>query len=492
MSFSDNSKFSTERMDRISRILGNLNTGIWEYNTVTKETHCSDGFYAMLGYKPGEIECSYEKLFENVLYYDDEVAFLKSTEINSSSATKAHIRLLTKSGEYQWFESTAQWFKADDGPVLSGLFTNINTYKTALLKAEKTEFLASETGRIAKIGGWEIDVATMKLRLSRDIYDIYELKDDVILSVDDTLSFIEPAYRPIITAAVNDAINYCKPYDLEVLFRTAKNKVIWVRAIAIPIIDGLGRCVIVRGILQDIDLIKKRGISMQSSINLLDDQNKRLQNFAYMVSHNLRSHAGNLKFMVSLYEDSKADLDKKEIFSHIKTISNSLNATMGHLDEIVKIQSEIGKERKLVNFEDIFNNVASALNANIKAAQAVIESDFTKATHISYIPAYLESIFQNLLTNALKYRHPERAPHIKCETLRIGDNIYLNFEDNGLGIDLQRHGEELFGLYKTFHFNNDAKGIGLFITRNQVEALGGNIQVESTINVGTKFSIRLV
>jgi len=248
----------------------------------------------------------------------------------------------------------------------------------------------------------------------------------------------------------------------------------------------------VRGIFQDIDIIKKRGITLQSSINLLDDQNKRLQNFAYIVSHNLRSHAGNLKFMVSLHEETDTEDERAEIFAHIKTISESFNATMGHLDEIVKIQSEISKGRKTIDLQATFNNVKSALTANIAAANATINADFSECNQIEYIPAYMESIFQNLLTNALKYRHPDRDPVINCYTKRKDRNVDLVFEDNGLGIDLKRHSGDLFGMYKTFHKNADSQGIGLFITRNQVEALGGSIQVESTVNVGTIFTIRLV
>jgi light-regulated signal transduction histidine kinase (bacteriophytochrome) len=314
----------------------------------------------------------------------------------------------------------------------------------------------------------------------------------VKLDIEEALSFFEPQYRPIVAKAIEDAIHLSKPYDLEVLFKTAKNNVIWVRTKGLPVIDNYGKCIAVRGIFQDIDIIKKSGLSMQSSINLLDDQNKRLQNFAYIVSHNLRSHAGNLKFMVNLFEETRLENDKQEIFSHIKTISDSLSATMGHLDEIVKIQSEIGKERKLVAFRTIFDNVKAILRANIDATNAQINADFSDAPEVSYIPAYLESVFQNLLTNAIKYKHPDRPPVVNCYTQRDDKHTYLIFEDNGIGIDLKRFGDQLFGMYRTFHQNKDAKGIGLFITRNQIEALGGTIDIDSTVNIGTKFTIRLV
>ena len=216
-----------------------------------------------------------------------------------------------------------------------------------------------------------------------------------------------------------------------------------------------------------------------------------MQNFAYIVSHNLRSHTGNLQFMVDLHEQTDTADDKKEIFNHIKSISNSLKTTIDHLSEIVKIQTEIGKERKKLDFETIFKNIMSALESNINSTQAVIEYDFSKCPDINYIPAYLESILQNLLTNAIKYRHPDRKPVIKCYTAKEGAHTYLYFEDNGLGIDMERYGDSVFGMYKTFHQNADAKGIGLFITRNQIEALGGTISIDSKVNEGTKFTIKL-
>lgn len=493
MSFSESQKFSAESITHIARIIDQINLGIWEYNTDTKEVKWSSGFYSALGYAPGEIECSYNFFFEQLLYYHDKQVFLKATyNPRHGGLPLAHIRLLTKQNGYQWFESTTQKHDTADGPVIYGVLTNINALKISQIKAAEAEFKGNEIGRIAKIGSWEIDTATMGLTFSEEMYDIFELDTQVKLSVEEAIGFFEPQYRLILTNVINEALNYCKPYDIELLFRTAKNNVIWVRSKGVPVINDHGKCITIRGIFQDIDSIKRNGITLQSSINLLDDQNKRLQNFAYIVSHNLRSHSGNLKFMVNLFEEAKLSDERTEIFSHIKTISESLSATMGHLDEIVRIQSEITRERKLLDFETIFNNVASALHTNIDRTNAVINTDFSSCPQIDYIPAYLESILQNLLTNAIKYKHPNRNPVINITTRKAGNEVYLVFEDNGIGIDMQRHGDQLFGMYKTFHQNSDSKGIGLFITRNQVEALGGSIQVDSTVNVGTKFTVKLV
>ena len=276
------------------------------------------------------------------------------------------------------------------------------------------------------------------------------------------------------------------------MFRTAKNNQIWLRVKGVAVIDEYGKCVTARCIFQNIDYIKKKELDVQNAVNLLSDQNKRLQNFAYIVSHNLRSHTGNLQFMVNLYDQTDVNDDRQEIFTHIKSISDSLKTTIEHLSEIVKIQAEIGKERKKLDIESTFKNVLSALENNIESSDAAIGYDFSKCPDVNYIPAYLESIFQNLLTNSLKYKHPDRKPVIKCYSSKDDGHTWLYFEDNGVGIDLERYGDSVFGMYKTFHQNPEAKGIGLFITRNQIEALGGSITIESKVNEGTKFSIKLV
>lgn len=107
------------------------------------------------------------------------------------------------------------------------------------------------------------------------------------------------------------------------------------------------------------------------------------------------------------------------------------------------------------------------------------------------VPAYIDSLFFNLLSNAIKYRDPERDPIITISAKRKNKEVEICIEDNGLGIDIELHKDRLFGMYKTFHKHKDSKGIGLYITKNQVEAMNGTIKVESTVGKGTKFLISL-
>ena len=120
----------------------------------------------------------------------------------------------------------------------------------------------------------------------------------------------------------------------------------------------------------------------------------------------------------------------------------------------------------------------------------IIESDFSEAQSIQYIPAYMESILLNLITNAIKYKHEDRNAIIKLKTYVKNDKTILEVKDNGRGIDMDKFGKKLFGMYKTFHYNEDAVGIGLFITKNQIESLNGEIFVESEVEKGTTFKIQ--
>lgn len=477
---------------QFTHVINHINAGIWEFNVTTGEVNWSEGFYRLLGYEPGEIECSYSCFYEQLLYHGDRKLFLKSTnERSPNNSSAAQIRILTKNEGYQWFENTS--WRIDEPAALKiyGAIVNIHACKLAELESEHKNLLFSETGKIAKLALWEIEVNSMTLSLSEEGCDIFELSSQVKLTAEEMASFFEPPGRQQVTAAIENIVRSCRPFDLELPFRTARNRLIWVKIKALPIIDNYGKCERIRGIIQNIDYVKKGQAALQDSLDLTNDQNKRLQNFAYIVSHNLRSHTGNLKFMVDLFTETGQKSERDEIFEHIRSISDNLNSTVKHLEEIVKIQTEIGKDRKVVEFEPLFKSIVGALANNIDDLDAKVEYDFSRLPAVSYIPAYLESILQNLLTNSLKYYQPHRRPIIKCTTFENGDHAYLTFEDNGKGIDMKRFGDQLFGMYKTFHQNPDAQGIGLFITRNQVESLGGSIDVESTVNIGTKFTIRL-
>jgi signal transduction histidine kinase len=129
------------------------------------------------------------------------------------------------------------------------------------------------------------------------------------------------------------------------------------------------------------------------------------------------------------------------------------------------------------------------LRAKIAELDASVMGDFHEVTSIHYPLIYLESIMLNLLGNALKYHSPKRKPIIRIRTYQKGKNLFMEVADNGLGIDLVKYGHQMFKMRKTFHFHPEGQGLGLFLIKNQIEAMGGEIMIQSEVNKGATFIV---
>ncbi|MGB7394022.1 MAG: PAS domain S-box protein [Pricia sp.] len=224
-------------------------------------------------------------------------------------------------------------------------------------------------------------------------------------------------------------------------------------------------------------------------VDVTTEQNESLLNFAHIVSHNLRSHSSNLSMLSGFLDAEKNEDERQNLLGMLSDASKSLSETVMHLNEVVQVKVGASEKMKSVNLFDTLKNVKKNLSLLIKEKKASCHIDIPKNLEVEAIPAYLDSILLNLFTNSIKYSSPDRSPVIRITAEQNGDKTILTFSDNGLGIDLDRHGEKLFGMYKTFHRNKDAKGIGLFITKNQIEAMNGKIEVQSTVDVGTTFTL---
>ncbi|MVN23071.1 sensor histidine kinase [Mucilaginibacter arboris] len=224
---------------------------------------------------------------------------------------------------------------------------------------------------------------------------------------------------------------------------------------------------------------------------IINDQNKRLLNFANVVSHNLNTYSNNLKGILDLFENAESVAEKDEMIAYLKEISNRFSSTVVNLNEIVYAQNLTDFAHEPVNLFEYTNNVIKTLLIQIKASEAVVKNEVGDNIIVKANAAYVESIILNLLTNAIKYRQPGRQPVIAISARIQDKEVVLSIKDNGLGINLAKCKKDLFGMYKTFHGNSDANGIGLFITKYQIEAMGGRIEVESEEGVGTTFHLFL-
>jgi PAS domain S-box-containing protein len=222
----------------------------------------------------------------------------------------------------------------------------------------------------------------------------------------------------------------------------------------------------------------------------LQEQNRQLDEFAHIISHNLRSPVGNIQALIKLLNENSSMEEYKLIFDKLKNVAKNLSGTMNDLMDTLKVKARADVERTEVRFKEILDKVVQSLEGELIVAEAAVTFDFNKASSIFYPKPYLESIFQNLLSNALKYRSPKRKTEIHVESDRQGNSIVLRVTDNGQGIDLEKFGDKLFGLHRTFHTHEEARGVGLFLIKTQIESMGGSINVESTVDKSTVFIIR--
>jgi PAS domain S-box-containing protein len=257
----------------------------------------------------------------------------------------------------------------------------------------------------------------------------------------------------------------------------------------IPLIAPDGKASGLIGISMDISDLKQQEQELRDLINVTSIQNKQLVNFAHIVSHNLRSHTANFSMLLEFLVEEKDKSEQENIIKMLTEASDNLLETLDNLNEVVAISTNVNLEKIPIKINEKIAAAEQNLAAFLKKNHAQIINEIPADTYIRVIPAYIDSIIMNFITNAVKYKHEQRDPVIRLTVSKNEKYTILSIEDNGLGIDLNKYGEKLFGMYKTFHDNSDARGIGLYITKNQIEAMNGKIMACSEVGKGTTFNI---
>ncbi|MBX2900125.1 MAG: CHASE3 domain-containing protein [Cyclobacteriaceae bacterium] len=218
----------------------------------------------------------------------------------------------------------------------------------------------------------------------------------------------------------------------------------------------------------------------------LIEQNSRLQQFTYIISHNLRAPLARLKGLANLMEYAQMQNEKESLYQKMVKSARDMDEVIQDLSMILNIQRQNTLTRSEVILGNTLQKVLLTLEDEIAEVKAEVVYEASNEKIISVAP-YVESIIYNLLSNAIKYRSPHRPLKIELKTFRTDSWICLKICDNGLGIDLTRHGHELFNLYKRFHLHVEGKGLGLYLVKTEMDAIGGKIEVESDPSTGTCF-----
>lgn len=219
-------------------------------------------------------------------------------------------------------------------------------------------------------------------------------------------------------------------------------------------------------------------------------RNRDLEQFGYIVSHNLRSPVANITGLVKLMKQmSNDDPSYPRLSEMLVNAANTMDSIIRDLNEILLMKRGLTENREAVDPAELIDVIIQSIRPQLNAEGAVVNTDFSAVGKIYTIKSYINSIFYNLITNSIKYRHPERQPVIIISGRYENNKLVFRFSDNGMGIDLKMYGGQVFGLYKRFHSHTEGKGMGLYMVKTQVEGLGGTISLESEPDKGTTFTI---
>jgi len=485
-------KESNEKYDIVSKATSDI---IWDWKIIEDTMTWNKGIEAVFGYKQDEVGKGSNWWFDN---------------IHPEDTIKMSIKL------YSFIEQkTEKWqdqyrFKCADG-----------SYKYVL---DRGFILKDENGKSVRMIGAIQDITKQKeeeqrLKLLETV--ITHTKDSVIITKADlndgkipSIVYVNPAFSvtsgyssdeiigksPEVFINTNtdleehqkliNAIKNKEECQIETLSYKKSNEAYWVNFNMLPVYDSEGELSHWVSIQRDITEDKKQEVEKEQLIKELTQNNKDLQQFSYITSHNLRAPLSNLTGLLNLIEDIPIENQElKEIIDGFNKSTHLLNDTINDLVKVIIIKDNPSIEKESLMLKDIFEDVFSQLDFLIGLHKPIIKFNFEDVSFLNTNKSYLESILLNLLTNSIKYKSDARKLKITIAAHELGDSVILIFKDNGIGIDLERNKDKIFGLYQRFHDYPDSKGLGLYLVKSQVETMGGTISLESKVNVGTTFTL---
>ncbi|MEL1240729.1 sensor histidine kinase [Flavobacterium flavipallidum] len=478
---------------KFKSVFEQASVGITYVDTVTGQLLEANKKYCnLLGYDQEEIK---QKSIINLIHPDDLEKSLTNFEKLRNGIIKEYTterRHITKSKDVIWIKLTISPLWENNGVLTNHIAIAEDITERKLAEEKILDSQKRIESLINTIDGivWECDAETLKFNfVSKKVEDILGYTSEEWINtpnfwVDHIYENDKEATLKFCMEKTNQNLNH----DFEYRMVAKDGRIVWLRDIVNVIIES-GQAKSLRGIMIDVTKNKEIQKDLNNSFHLVTEQNKRLLNFSYIVSHNLRSHTSNISSIVDIIENSDSEEEKEEMIQLLKSVSDSLNETMLNLNEVVNIQTNIDIVVEKLNLKQYIDNTLTVLSDQIQFKGVQVISSIEKDVEIIYNPAYLESVLYNLISNAIRYSHHDRHPIIHIDSYKEGKKTVLKISDNGIGIDLDKNGHKIFGMYKKFSTHKDSKGIGLFITKNQIDAMGGSITVESEPNLGTTFKV---
>lgn len=344
----------------------------------------------------------------------------------------------------------------------------------------------------AGLGIWDWDLQKDEVHHDKNWIRTLGYDSDKLLKSSTWLEIIHPEDHPMVKEIIDGLILGRYPSN-SLAYRIKTSQGSWKWILSFSKVQGYledGRPAVIIGTHLDIDFIKEKEIELEEITRELRKTNSELEKFAYITSHNLRAPVVNLRSLTEMQSEETLSSElNAEITEKINYCVKQLDSTLNDLIEIVASKSGNDVKKEHLHLETELDQIIRSIGQQVNESGAQIQKNFTECESIFFSKRFLHSILINLLTNAVKYRSEKRKLVINLTTRIHKDHTILYFSDNGLGMNMEKYGNKIFGLYQRFHNKIEGKGLGLYIIKSQVEALDGKIEVDSKPDEGTTFKI---
>ncbi len=362
--------------------------------------------------------------------------------------------------------------------------------KQMVMTLFKNDERMKEVEKIASFGAWSINLENGEISSSDEMYRIWGYHPGEKRStIDNYMAKVHPDDCAFVKRKM-EKIPFQTGTD-EYTFRLVDDDVVkYVRTGITVIRDDEGKLLSVAGYVQNITEKILAEIEREKIIGQVVQRNKTLEQFAHMVSHNLRAPVANIIGLGQVMQITDSD-DQEAIIKHLLSSVNSFDHMLRDLNMLLQVRRQVNEPKENVVFSNVVMDVKHNLHSLLDSRIVEITTDFSEADQLFTVNSYLYNIFYNIILNSINYSEEDRTCLIKIKTQLASAHIMLTFEDNGKGIDLEKNGSLLFELYSHFDTNIKGKGMGLFLIKTQIELLGGTITVKSGLGLGSQFNVTL-
>ncbi|MEM1121471.1 MAG: PAS domain-containing protein [Bacteroidota bacterium] len=462
--------------------------GLWYWDLEQRGNEYFDArFWATIGYSAKNVEDK-KVIWEQAIYPEDLDAARKKVVRHIADPTipfSETIRFRHKNGYTVWLKCRGRvlFNKVNQPSRLLGSCVNIT-------KEKRLEKLLLETNRAVKVGAWEIDLATNQLYWDDITREIHEVPKDFEPNLETGINFYKPGRsQAVITKCVNEAIEKGTPWDEELKLITHTGREIWVRAIGHTEFYE-GTCLRVYGVFQDIDQQRSNEIKLRQ-LNILEAKSKEMEQFAYIASHDLREPLTTMKgYLALLYEEfaNKMPTDAKHIIEFSLERAERMDQLIHGLLDYSRLSKV--KEIELVDASKTVSDVIADLSVTVIKNEVTF--DVQPLPTLAAYPLEFKLLFQNLISNAIKFSKKGIPPVIKIWWKQVQRGWEFFLEDNGIGIE-ENEQERIFYIFQRLHKQGyEGTGIGLANCKKIVELHNGEIKVTSKMGEGSTFSFTIL